>query len=166
MFNYFYSIPKRIFNVAVALCCAAMMAYAYYSQYVDGLEPCPLCMFQRVALLLVGVMFALAALHNPAQLGSRVYAGLIGLSSLLGASIAGRHVWLQNLPEDLVPECGPGLDYMLDVLPLSETLSIVLNASGECADINWQFLGLSMPAWVLTCFIGLGVLGVWRNLSD
>jgi len=164
MLNYFYSIPKRAFNTAAALSCAGLMAYAYYSQYIDGLEPCPLCIFQRLALLLVGVMFTLAALHNPEKMGSRIYAGLIGLSALLGAAIAGRHVWLQNLPEDLVPECGPGLDYMLDVLPLTETLSIVLNASGECADINWQFLGLSMPAWVLIWFVGLGVLGVWRNL--
>jgi disulfide bond formation protein DsbB len=109
------------------------------------------------------VFFLLAAIHNAGRIGSRIYGVLIALSALAGAAIATRHVWLQHLPPDKVPECGPGLDYMLEVFPLSETLRKVFTGSGECAEVNWQFLGLSMPAWALLCFIGLAVGGLVRN---
>jgi disulfide bond formation protein DsbB len=96
--------------------------------------------------------------------GRIVYAGLIGLVAAIGAAIAGRHVWLQNLPAEQVPACGPGLDYIIDSFPLSDALRLVFTGSGECATADWHFLGLSMPAWVLICLVPLGVLGVWNNL--
>jgi disulfide bond formation protein DsbB len=95
-----------------------------------------------------------------------VYAVLILLAGLLGASVAARHVWIQNLPADQVPDCGPGLDYMLEVFPVTETLQMVLSGSGECAEISWSFLSLSMPAWALLWFVGLAFFGLLNNLPS
>src|SRR5690606_20283417 len=145
------------------LLCAGLLAYAYYTQFHLGLQPCPLCIFQRVAVIALGAVFLLAALQGPRGWGRRVYAGLLALVALAGAGVAGRHVWIQHLPADQVPACGPGLDYMLEVFPLGETLRMVFTGSGECAAVNWSFLGLSMPAWVLIWCVALGGLGVWNN---
>jgi disulfide bond formation protein DsbB len=160
-------LPRRLFNLAGFLFCAGLLGYAYHVQFNLGLEPCPLCILQRVAFIATGLFMLVAALHNAGRVMSRVYAVLIALAALAGAAIAGRHVWLQHLPPDQVPECGPGLDYMLDVFPLSQTLRMVFTGSGECAEVAWRFLGLSMPAWTLLCFIGLAVGGFARNwLAD
>lgn len=153
----------RALNLAGFLVCAALLAYAYFTQFYLGLEPCPLCIFQRVGMIAVGVVFLLAAIHGPRQMGRRIYGALIVLASLAGAAVSARHVWLQNLPPDQVPACGPGLGYMLDVFSFSETLQMVFTGSGECADVDWSFLGLSMPAWVLICFVVLGAFGAWSN---
>lgn len=139
------------------------MAYALYTQHVVGLEACPLCIFQRVALMALGAVLLVAGLHNPAGRSARAY-GIVGaLVAAIGGGISIRHVYLQNLPPDQVPVCGPGLEYMLDAFPLLETLRIVLIGSGECADVNWSFLGLSMPAWVLIWFVLLGSLALVAN---
>ena len=159
------SLPSvRITNLAGFAACAALLGYAYYSQMVSGLEPCPLCIFQRIGFIALGIVFVIAAAHNPGRLGARVYGVLIALTAIGGGAVAARHVYLQNLPPEQVPECGPGLDYMLDVFPLGETLSMVFTGSGECADVQWTFLGLSMPAWVLVWFVILGSVGLLRNL--
>ncbi|MCK9489231.1 MAG: disulfide bond formation protein B [Xanthomonadales bacterium] len=139
------------------LACVGLMAYALYAQHGLGLEPCPLCIFQRVSVIATGVVFLLAALHGPAGAGRWLYAGLAALSASIGAGIAGRHVWLQSLAPEDVPACGPGLDYMLEAFPLQQVLRRVFSGSGECAQIDWTFLGLSMPAWTLICFIGLAL---------
>lgn len=139
------------------------MAYALYSQYVDYLDPCPLCIFQRVAFIWMGAFALLAALHNPAGWGRKLYAWLVVLGAAFGTAVAGRHIWLQSLPPGDVPECGPGLSYMLDNFPLTEVLSTVLNGSGSCAEVSWRFLGLSMPMWTLVWYIGLGVLAIWAG---
>lgn len=148
--------------------CAGLMAYALYLQYVAGLEPCPLCVFQRVGVIAIGVVFLLLALHDPAGWGRRVYAALGGVAALFAGIVAGRHAWLQQLPEDQVPACGPGLDYILDAFPLAEALRLVFTGSGECADVQWSFLGLSMPAWVLvwSILLGVGLLAInWPRKS-
>jgi disulfide bond formation protein DsbB len=139
------------------------MAYALYSQYVDYLDPCPLCIFQRVAFIWMGAFALLAALHNPAGWGRKMYAWLVFFGAAFGTAVAGRHIWLQSLPPGDVPECGPGLNYMLDNFPLTEVLSTVLNGSGSCAEVSWRFLGLSMPMWTLVWYIGLGVLAIWAG---
>lgn len=154
---------RRTVNLAGLGICAGLLAYAYYAQFVLGLAPCPLCIFQRIALIALGGIFLLAALHHPAIIGARVYAALTGLAAGAGAAIASRHVWIQNLPSDQAPACGPGLEYMLEVFPLTETLRMVFTGSGECANVDWSFLGLSMPAWTLIWFVALGVAGVWIN---
>lgn len=154
---------RRLLNAAGAAAVVGLMAYALYQQHVVGLEPCPLCIFQRVAMIALGVVFAVAALHAPVGRGARVYGALGTVVALAGIGIAGRHVYLQNLPPEAVPACGPGLDYMLEVFPLTETLRMVFTGSGECAEIDWTFIGLSMPAWVLIWFVLLGALAVGAN---
>lgn len=138
--------------------CAGLLAYAFYLQLHVGLEPCPLCIFQRVAFAALGVVFLIGALHAPLGKGRRVYGVLALLAAGIGAAIAGRHVWLQSLPPDQVPTCGPGLDYMLDAMPIVGVIRKVLTGSGECAKVDWSFLGLSMPVWTLICF---AVLAAW-----
>lgn len=154
----------RQLNFAGFLACAGMMAYALYAEHVLYLMPCPLCVFQRMAVIALGVVFLVAALHNPQDTGRRVYAVLILLAAGAGAGIAGRHVWLQNLPPDEVPSCGPGFEYIIDSFPLSDALSMIFTGSGECASVDWQFLGLSMPAWVVISVLLVGIAGVWNNL--
>ncbi|HQU16473.1 MAG: disulfide bond formation protein B [Chromatiales bacterium 21-64-14] len=156
----------RWLNTAGFLACAALLGYAYYAQFHDHLDPCPLCIFERLGVLALGVAFLVAAIHGPGSAGSRVYAVAIAVVALTGAAVAARHVWIQHLPADQVPACGPGLNYLLETFPLTKTLRMVLTGSGDCARISWTFLGLSMPEWVLSWFAGLGAagfLGNWRT---
>jgi protein dithiol:quinone oxidoreductase len=144
--------------------CSGLLAYAYYAQFVLHLEPCPLCIFQRIGVFALGVVFLIAALHDPAPLGRRLYAALLSLAALATIGIALRHLYIQSLPPDAVPACGASLDFMLKVFSLSEVLVKVLTGSGECAKVTWQFLGLAMPAWVLISAVVLGGFGLWVNL--
>lgn len=159
-----FPLSKRQVNLTGLVLCAVMMAYALYSQHVDGLDPCPLCVFQRIAVIALGVLFLAALVKNAHAWGRYVYAVLFALAASFGVVVAGRHVYLQNLPPEQVPACGPGLEYMLDAFPLAEALKKVFAGSGECADIDWQFLGLSMPAWVLAWCVVLGLMGIANNL--
>ena len=154
---------RQMVNFAGFAVCCGLMGFALFAQHVLLLDPCPLCVFQRVAVISIGVIFLAAALHNPGGAGRIVYGLLLALAAVGGALVAGRHAWLQQLPPDQVPSCGPGLDYMLDTLPFTEVLGKVFRGSGECAEIVWQFLGLSMPGWVLVWMIALGVLGLGNN---
>jgi disulfide bond formation protein DsbB len=145
------------------LACAAMMAFALYVQHGLGLEPCPLCILQRVAVIVLGVLFLLAAVQNPGPTGRRIYALLLVLGALSGAGVAARHIWLQSLPPDKVPACGPGFDYIIESFPLRDALQMVLSGSGECARITWSLLGVSMPGWVMVALLALGVFAAWNN---
>ena len=151
-------ITPRLWNFFVALCCASLLGFAYYSQYVDYLDPCPLCIFQRVVFFSIGVIALLAAIQNPARTGQVVYGWLLVASASIGGMIAGRHIWLQSLPPDQVPECGPGLNYMLDNFPITEVLSTVLRGSGSCAEVIWSFFGMSMPMWTMVWYVGFGLI--------
>jgi disulfide bond formation protein DsbB len=146
------------------IACAGLLAYAYYAQFVMHLDPCPLCIFQRIGVFVLGVVFLIAALHDPAPLGRKVYAVLLALAASATVGVALRHLYIQSLPPDAVPACGASLDFMLKVFSLSEVLVKVLTGSGECAKVTWQFLGLAMPAWVLISAVGLGGFGLWVNL--
>lgn len=154
--------PRTLFGIAAAFC-AALLAYAYYSQYGLEYEPCPLCILQRIAVFATGLVFLMAAVHAPQATGRRVY-GVFGfVFAGAGAVVAARHVWLQNLPPDQVPDCGPGLEYMFEVFPAWEALRMVFAGSGECAEIDWALLGLSMPGWVLICVVSLSVFSLWNG---
>ena len=157
-------LSRRAANLVGFLWCAALIAYALYVQYQLHEEPCPLCVFQRVAVIATGIVFLLAFLHNPGRTAGRGYAALIVVATLAGIAIAARHVWIIAQPEGTVAACGATLDYMLDVLPLREVISTVLSGSGECAKVTWSFLGLSMPGWVLINLLALGMLGVFANI--
>lgn len=155
---------RRRVNIAAAAACAGMLAYALFSQHYLGYEPCPLCIFQRVGIFALGLVFAVAALHHPrSRGGARVYAALIALAAAGSAGVAGRHVYIQMLPPGTVPSCGAPLEVMLEFSPLFDVVRRVLTASGECGTVDWTFLGLAMPAWVLIAALGLGVVGVAVN---
>ncbi len=156
-------LSRRSLNFLGFLVCACGLGYAYYAQHVQGFEPCPLCIFQRLALMAVGSVFLAAAVHDPRGWGAKVYGVLIDLTATVGAVIAARHVWLQHLPPEEAPRCGPNLDYMLQTFPLGETLREVLTGSGECAKVDWSLLGLSMPTWNLLLFLSLGAVGLLAN---
>lgn len=155
---------RRLLNFAGFLACAGMMGYALFAEHVLLLTPCPLCVFQRMAVISLGIVFLIAALHNPSAWGRYVYSVLVLAAAGAGVGVAGRHVWLQNLPPDQVPSCGPGFDYIVDAFPLADALKMIFTGSGECASIDWQLLGLSMPAWVLIAVAITGVFGLWNNL--
>lgn len=142
---------------------AVALAFALYSQYGLGLAPCHLCIFQRVEVAALGLVFLAAALHHPGRAGARVYGTLIALIAAATAVTAGRHVWIQMQPPGSVPGCGADLDFMLDVMPFWEVVLKVFQAGGECAEIDWTFLGLSMPGWVLVFALVVGGFGAWSN---
>ncbi len=156
---------KRLLNLAGFLACAGMMGFALYAQYVMMLDPCPLCVFQRIATILTGVVFLVAALHDPGKTGGRIYAVLVLLTAGFGFGVASWHVHLQNLPADQVPSCGPGFEYIMENFALFDALGLIFKGSGECADVVWSFFGLSMPTWVVIGLGGLGIAGIWNNLS-
>lgn len=160
MFELWRSISNRWLYLAGALAVSGMFGAALYLQYVLHEDPCPLCMVQRVIFIAILVVFALAALHGPRRTGERIYAALIALLSLSGVAVAARHIWIQNLPKDQVPACGPGLDYMLETMPLSNVLKELMHGSGECAAKGWTFLTLGIPEWSLLCYLALGVWAV------
>jgi len=155
---------RRLLNALGAAACFAMLGYAYYAQYVMHLEPCPLCMFQRVTILALGIVFAAAAAHDAKGWGRYVYAVLIELAALATIGIAARHLYIQSLPPGSVPSCGAPLDVMIQMFPITEVIGKVLRGGGECAQVNWTFLGLAMPAWVLICAAVLGAYGTMTNV--
>lgn len=152
--------PARVYALML-ISIIGLMGYGLYSQYVDGLEPCPLCMTQRVFFCLIGALALLALLQSPAALGQRVYAVLLALAAAGGIAAAGRQVWLQHLPPELVPACGPSLQYMLETFPFSESLKMLLLGDGNCAEVDWQFLGFSMAEWALAWFVGFLLSAGW-----
>lgn len=150
----------RSFYLLLLLTCSALLGYGYYLQFVDGLEPCPLCIFQRIAYAAIALIALIGLIHGPGMTGIRIYGVLLSISALAGGLIAGRQVWLQHLPADKVPECGPGLEYMLQVFSFGQTLEKVFTGSGECAVVDWLFLGFSIAEWSLLCFVGLACICV------
>lgn len=144
---------RTLCTSGLVLAVVSMLFAVVYLQIIEYLEPCPLCILDRAVVIGLGAVFLLGLVHNPAQTGRRVYAIIASLLSLTGIGICLRHIWLQNLPADQVPECGAGFWYMLDSMPLLQFMDTILNGSGECADIQWQFLGLSIPEWTLALFI-------------
>ena len=149
---------RTIFLTGAAIC-LALIGAALYFQYVMGLDPCPLCILQRICVIALGVVWLGAGLHNSGSVGVRVYGAMTVAIAAIGAGVAGRQVWLQHLPADQVPACGPGLEYILETFPMREALGIILRGSGDCAEVNWTFLGLSMAGWMLVVFTSFVVSG-------
>lgn len=148
---------RRLGYVLGFLVCAALMAFALYLQFGLDLDPCPLCVLQRIAISAMGLTFLIAAIHNPQRPGARIYAFVQLILGGTGTALALRQLWLQSLPKDQVPVCGMSLGYMLDTLPLTETVRKVLEGSGECAEKGWVFLHLSIAGWTLVFFVAMVV---------
>lgn len=150
--------PPRPFYLILFLGSSCLLGFGYYLQFFRDIQPCPLCIFQRIAYIAV-ILFSLVALiHGPKTLWLRIYSGLIVFSALAGGGIAAWQVRLQHLPPDRIPDCGPGLDYLLDVFPLTDVIKMAFTGSGECAEVVWSFLGLSIPEWSLICFTCIAVV--------
>jgi len=158
-------LTRRNLNLLGWLCCAGLLGYAWYAQHALRVDPCPLCIFQRIGVAACGLVFLLAWIHAPKGWGSRAYGVLIAIAAATTMAIAARHVWIQHLPEDQVPSCGAGLNFLLQEFPLGEVIRKVLTGSGECHQVNWVFLGLSMPTWVLLAAAALGALGIYANFG-
>jgi disulfide bond formation protein DsbB len=157
-------LKQRLMYLLPVVACAGLLGYGYFLQYVQKLEPCPLCMVQRLFYYLVGGTLILAAIHGPGRVGRWIYGGFAALFALGGIVTAGRQVWLQHLPADQVPACGPDLGFMLDNFPLTQTISKLFAGSGECAKVDWTFLGLSIAEWSLAWFLALAAYAAWIAL--
>ena len=155
--------PRLVFLGLVVLAIVSMLFARLYLEAFLDLAACPLCMTQRAFVVLWGIFALLAVLHNPHGWGRRVYGALCALAAIAGGAVAARHVWLQHMPPDQVPACGPSLEYMLETLPFSETLSIVLMGDGNCADTMWTFLGFSIPEQTLAVFAAATAISLWQT---
>ena len=153
----------RIVNLAQAIASLMLMiiAVAYFENSLK-LEPCYLCMTQRAFVVAIGAICDLAALHNPSQFGQKIYAALSISMAIAGGYFSGKQLWLQSLPEDQVPACGIPVEYLFDSFSLNEAIAMLLRGDGNCAEVQWQLMGLSMPGWVLVSFIGFAALGVMQ----
>ncbi|MWV10570.1 disulfide bond formation protein B [Pseudomonas sp. R-28-1W-6] len=155
--------PRNLFLLAF-LGCLGLMGGALYLEHVVGLEPCPMCIVQRVCVILFALVCLVAAIHGPARLGQRLYAGLALLFALVGAATAGRQIWLQSVPPDQLEACLPSLEFMLDALPLQEIVRLVFHGTADCAEVTWTLFGLSVPEWSLLAFIGMILFGLFQLL--
>lgn len=154
----------RLLNLLAFLVCAALLAFGLYLEHAEGLEPCPLCIVQRIEFIGVGLACLVAALHGPQRRGRRLYAGLTLLFSAAGIASAGRQVWLQGLPPDQLPACLPSLEYMMEALPFQDIVRLMLHGTADCAEVTWTLLGLSIPEWSLLAFAGFAALAVLQLL--
>lgn len=155
--------PRLVFFGLVLLAIGSIaIAVLFMSGYLE-LDACPLCMTQRVFVVALGVVALVAVLHNPAGWGRRVYGALCALAAISGGGVAGRHVWLQHLPEDQVPACGPPLEYLVETLPFTEVISTVLMGDGNCAETVWTFMGLSIPEQTLILFAVATLISLWQT---
>jgi protein dithiol:quinone oxidoreductase len=154
---------RQKINLACALVCAGMLGYAIYAEKYLGFTPCPLCMFQRVCIGALGIVFLVAALHRVRFHGAIVYGGFIFVAAAAATWVAGRHVWIQHQPPGTVPACGAPLDNLLQMFPLLEVIRKVMTGGGECGNIDWTLLGISMPGWVLIAAVSLGLVGILNN---
>jgi len=157
--------PRKWFLLAFVAAAALLAIGYFYFQIYMQLYPCPLCIFQRFAFIGIALFGLLGAVHNPGRAGQIVYGLLLTLSAGFGIVVAGRHLWLQSLPAELVPACGPGLDYIMENFPFLRALDMIFTGSGSCAEVSWRFLGLTMPWWTLLWYAGFAVLTLWVVFS-
>lgn len=146
----------------MAAASTGLILFALYLQHYLGEHPCPLCITQRVFVIIIGLLALAAAVHNPAQAGRRVWSALVLLAAFIGGVVAANHVRIQHLPEDQVPACGPDLAYMLQNFPLQQAIQLLFRGDGNCAEIGWTLLGFSIPEWTLLAFVGFACVAVYQ----
>lgn len=152
-------LSPRLIYLAIFLACAGLIGFALYLQHSLGLEPCPMCILQRYAFILVGVIGLAAAIHNPALWGRRIYGGLLVIMAATGGGVAIRHVYLEHNPPKIF-DCGADVGFMLESFPLTEALPMIFRGTGDCTKVPWRFLGLSIAEWSLICFATLIVAAI------
>lgn len=155
--------PRSLFLLAF-LGCLALMGGALYLEHVVGLNPCPLCIVQRIFVMLFAIVCLIAAIHAPARTGRRVYAVLALLCAAGGAGTAARQVWLQSVPADQLEACLPSLEFMMEALPLQDIVSLVFHGTADCAEVTWTLFGLSLPEWSLLAFVGMALFALFQWL--
>ena len=151
--------PRLIF-LLIFLACSTLLVSAIFIEPFKSMNPCPMCMMQRAFFIAIGAVALAAAIHGAKQLGEKIYSLIIMIISIGGASVAIRQLWLQSLPEDQVPACGPGIDYMLEVFPILEVIEMSLRGTGDCAKVQWTLLDISIPGWSLLAFAGFVILAI------
>lgn len=159
----FLNVGSRPLNLLGAAACFLLFGYALFAEHVQGYAPCPLCILQRLAVVGMGLAFLLAAVHRPASRLRHAYSVLCAAIGLSGGGVAIRHLWIQSQPEGTVPPCGASFDFIVENFGVITAVREALTASGECAEIDWSLLGLSMPGWVLLALLGLTAWAVWSN---
>jgi disulfide bond formation protein DsbB len=152
---------NRIYYLLGFVLCFGLLGFGLYLQHVKGLEPCPLCIFQRVCFIALGIIYLIALIHNPGRKGVMVYDILTVIAAVTGVGVAGRHVWLELYPPK-VRGCGMGFDYMWESLPFNKLLDAVFRGSGDCSEVAWRFLGLSIPDWALIFFCAMTIAAFWH----
>lgn len=155
--------PRRLFLLAF-VGCLGMLGGALYLEHVVGLEPCPMCIVQRICMVLFAMVCLTAALHGPARLGRALYGVLALLFAALGALTAGRQVWLQSVPREQLSSCMPSVEFMLDALQLQDILRLIFHGTAACAEVNWTLFGMSLPEWSLLAFVGMILLSLFQIL--
>ncbi len=153
---------RRLANLLGLLVCVAMLGFAYYLQYGRGMNPCPLCIFERIITAALGLVFLIALLHHPKRFGRWVYAFLILIVAGVGVYVSARHLYIQAHPEAVMSCGGASLKVMIQHLPFTEVIRQVLHGSGECAHVD-TFLGFALPGWVLVAMSLLGLGGIVAN---
>jgi disulfide bond formation protein DsbB len=154
----------RMQYLAGGLACIALLAYAIFEQFQMGIEPCPKCIFQRIAFIAMAIFFLIGAAHGPRGSGRRIYAALVTIAAAVGAVVAVRHLMVQFGTHDpLLEGCGPGLNYLMENFPIADAIKKAFMASGDCGEVNWAFLGLTMPGWTLICYVLLGAGALWAG---
>lgn len=150
----------RLLNALFFLGCSGLITTAIFIEPFKSMDPCPMCMMQRAVFILLAIVSFIAFAHGPNNIGNRIYATLTTVIALIGASVASRQLWLQSLPEDQVPACGPGIDYMLEVFPLLEVIEMAIRGTGDCAKVQWTLAGLSIPGWSLIAFLAIALFSL------
>ena len=156
--SFLKRISRKQMSFLIFLSCTLLLCFALYLEIAEGLDPCPLCSLQRACMALGGGFALIASLHNPGRIGFLGYVVFQILFFSIGLALAARQIYLQSLPPDLVPSCGPDLDYLLDIFPFFEVLRMIIFDDGSCAEVMWKFLGFSIPQWTILSFFVLTVM--------
>ncbi len=160
-----FLLPVRLLFLALFLTCAGLLSFGLYLQHVVGVEPCPMCIMQRYAFVLIMLLGLVAGVHNPARKGLAVHSGLLLALSIGGGYVAAQQSYIQRQPPDLAM-CGPGIEYLVETFGLSQALPMIFQGSGDCGSVSWTFLGLSIANWSLVCFVCIAIFAagmLWRS---
>lgn len=159
----FKASPRFMFFLAF-VACLLIIAGALYLEHYVGLVPCPMCVVQRMCVIVFGLICLLAALHGPGVVGRKIYSLLGLLVVILGATVASRQIWLQSQPVDQLEACLPSLEFMVQALPWQEVVGLLFKGTADCAEVSWTLFTLSLPEWSLLAFIGMGLFSLWQLL--